>query len=460
MNATQIYLASTLFGAMTVAAAIDAGSFGPHDQRRILVISNNSAMPELVDDLDEVAGFETIAGRFDEVISWNAEIAPLHPSGWMPREEDLPLVGRWLRDRWRLGDDPVELIVESVAVNPARTLCALLFDSPVTVYSDGLMSYGPTRNALPGGVGSRITRLLHLDLVPGLVPQLLQEYGVPAEIIPDAAFNAVLAALHEVLAPTMTEHDGLDGAALIVGQYLAALEILTGQEEDDLHVAMLRGAVARGHTTVLFKPHPASPVRATERLAAEAAQLGARLVVLDDPVPAEAWCAQVRPELIVGCFSTAQITASHFYGIPAAAVGTRMLLDSLAPYENSNRVPVVIIDVLLPHLSEDGKLSTPVLLDIENELQPLLATVTYAMQAGTRPELRAPARAYLAEHAGEPLLRYFKRRRLTALDLPGGISSPNRKLIKTALPRASRRRQFAVRAFRQVEQFRSTDRNP
>jgi hypothetical protein len=460
VNATQIYLASTLFGAMTVVAAIDAGSFGPREQRRILVISNNSAMPELVDDLDEVPGFETISDRFDDVISWNAEIAPLHPTGWMPREEDLPLVGRWLRDRWCLGDDPVELIVESVAVNPARTLCALLFDSPVTVYSDGLMSYGPTRSALPSGVGSRITRLLHLDLVPGLVPQLLQEYGVPAEVIPDAAFSAVLAALHEVLAPTLSKNDGLDGAALIVGQYLAALEILTGQEEDDLHVAMLRGAVARGHTTVLFKPHPASPVRATEQLAAEAARLGARLVVVDDPVPAEAWCAQVRPELIVGCFSTAQITASHFYGIPAAAVGTRTLLDDLAPYENSNRIPVTIIDALLPHLSEDGKLSTPVFVDVENELQPLLTAVAYAMQAGTRPELRTSARAYLDAHAGRPVLRYFKRRRLTALDLPGGIASQNRRLIKTALPRASRRRQLAVRAFRQVEQFRSADRNP
>lgn len=455
---TQIFYASTPFGALTLAAALDAGmlgselnSSGTPATRRILLLSNNSAMPELAADLDEAPGFELLAARFDEIISWNAEIAPLHPSGWIPREEELPLYERWLRDRWRLGSGPVELVVESIAVSPARTICALFFDAPITVYSDGLMSYGPTRSGLPAGVGSRIDRLLHLDLVPGLKPQLLREYGVPSEVIPDEAFRGVLDKLTAALMPVVGRRDDLDGAALIVGQYLAALEILSAQEEDDLHVAMLRGVVARGHTTVLFKPHPAAPVRATERLAAEAAELGARLVVIDEPVPAEAWCAAVRPELIVGCFSTAQITAAHYYGVPAAAVGTRSLLARLAPYENSNRVPVTIIDTMLPRLDEDGKLHDALFKNVCKELDPLLTAVSYAMQAGHRPELRAEARSFLERHAGGPLQRYFKRRRLTALALPGGLPPSNRKLLQTALPRASRRRKLAKRA---LQQFR------
>jgi alpha-2,8-polysialyltransferase (POLYST) len=454
----QIFLTSTLFGAITVAAALDAELFGPPGPRRILLVSNNSAVPEFATPVHEAPGFSTLAPRFDEIIYWNAELSPLHPGGWEPRREDLPVLGRWLRDRWGLGDEPVELIVESIAVSPARTLAALFFDASVTVYSDGLMSYGPTRNALPYGIGTQLVRQLHLDLVPGLEPQLLREFGVPAEIIPDGSFQAVLEKLHAEVAPLIAGYGAVDGAPLLIGQYLAALDILTEPEEDELHMAMLRGTVARGHRTVLFKPHPASPPKTTARLAAEAERLGARLIVIDAPVPAEVWCAALRPELIVGCFSTALVTAARYHGIPAATVGTGPLLDRLAPYENSNRVPVTIIDSMLPHLEPDGTLRDPLIAadDVATELAPLVAAVAYCMRASARPELRAAAADYLNAHATGPMRRYFKRRRLTALDLPGGLVQP--KVVNTALPRGSRRRRLAVTAVRRAERLRAARR--
>ncbi|GAA2733633.1 polysialyltransferase family glycosyltransferase [Actinocorallia aurantiaca] len=440
---TQIFVASTLFGAVTVAAAIDAGRFGPPGRRRMLLVSDNTAIPELGRDLTESPGFAGIRDRFDEVLSWNDEISPLHPSGWMPRTEELMIWERLFRDRWGLGGEPLELAVETIAASPARALTSIFSEAAITVYADGLMSYGPTRDGLPDGVGSRITRLLHPDLVPGLVPLLLCEHGVASETIPDDAFSAVLHKLNRPGPPA----DGLEGAALVVGQYLAALEILSEQEEDELHVAMLRGVVARGHTTVLFKPHPSSPVRTTDQLAHEAARLGARLLVLDAAVPAETWCSALRPSLIVGCFSTALVTASRYHGVPAATVGTGLLLQRLSPYQNSNRVPVTIIDATLPHLAEDGTLSTP-FLSRTSDLHRLLVAVAYAMRAASLPERRGEAAAFLSEHASsEPMARYFKKRRLTALGLPGGLSPAKRGLLAAALPPRSRRRRIAARAF-------------
>ncbi|GAA0966387.1 alpha-2,8-polysialyltransferase family protein [Actinocorallia libanotica] len=439
---TQIFVASTLFGAMTVAAAIDAGRFGPPGRRRMLLVSDNTAIPELGRDLTLSPDFAALGGRFDEVRSWNAEISPLHPSGWMPRGEDLMLWERLFRERWGLADEPLELAVETIAASPARALTSIFSEALITVYSDGLMSYGPTRDGLPDGVGGRITRLLHLDLVEGLAPLLLNEHGVPCELVPDDAFTAVLHKLNPPVAPA----DGLEGGALLVGQYLAALEILSEQEEDELHVAMLRGVVARGHTTVLFKPHPSSPVRTGDRLAREAARLGARLLVLDAAVPAETWCAALRPALIVGCFSTALVTASRYHGIPAAAVGTDLLLRRLSPYQNSNRVPVTIIDATVPHLAQDGTLGEP-LLTSTADLHALLVAVAYAMRAASLPERRKEAVAFLAAHGRGELMRYFKKRRLSALGLPGGLSPAKRTLLATALPPRSRRRRIAVRAF-------------
>ena len=60
----------------------------------------------------------------------------------------------------------------------------------------------------------------------------------------------------------------------------------------------------------------------------------------------------MRPALVVGCFSTALLTAAALLRLPVARIGTEPLLDRLTPYQNSNRVPVTIVDALLPDLAD------------------------------------------------------------------------------------------------------------
>ncbi|MEU6116129.1 polysialyltransferase family glycosyltransferase [Streptomyces sp. NPDC047117] len=421
---TQIFFASTLYGAATLAAALDADRFEPAG-RRILLVSNNAAIPETTPALDAMPGFERLRGRFDEVRSWNETISPFHPGGWAPRADDAPLWERHLRLLWELGDAPVELIVESIQVNPALALCQIFQGAPVEVYADGLMSYGPTRSKLDPLVGTRIRRLLHLDLVSGLKPLLLTEFGVPAETVPTEPFLAVLAELAEE-AERRTEAapvpDG--GGALLLGQYLSALSILTAEEEEELHVEMLRGAVDLGHRRVVFKPHPTAPARWSRVLEEEAERLGAELTVEDTPQLAEVLYQRMKPALVVGCFSTALLTATAFYGLPAARIGTDLLLERLAPYQNSNRVPVTIVDALLPPLTDASAVARwtpPTEGEVARELTGLVKAVGYAMQHQIYPDLRPAAERYLATRLDTRTWRYFKRRRLTALALPGGV---------------------------------------
>lgn len=83
---TQIFQVSTLYGAATLAAALDAGRFGPgQDSHRVLLVSNNAAIPETALRLEEMRGYGDIAARFDSVVDWNDAISPHHPSGWGPR---------------------------------------------------------------------------------------------------------------------------------------------------------------------------------------------------------------------------------------------------------------------------------------------------------------------------------------------------------------------------------------
>ncbi|WP_330453336.1 MULTISPECIES: polysialyltransferase family glycosyltransferase [unclassified Streptomyces] len=437
---TQVFLASTLYGTATLAAALDAGLF-PDAGRRVLLVANNASVPETTPALDGMPGFDALRTRFDDVVSWNATIAPHHPAAWSPRPDDIPLWERHLRLAWGLGDDDVELAVESIQVDPAMAVCRIFTGVPVDVYADGLMSYGPTRNRIDPLVGTRVGRLLHLDLVPGLRPMLLTEFGVRAETVPTDAFLKVLGELDE--AAGAAGLPAVESPALLLGQYLSALGLISAAEEEELHLRMMRGAVGRGHRSLVFKPHPTAPAQWSRAMEEEAARLGAELTVLDAdvltaPVLAEVLYRRMRPGLVVGCFSTALLTASEFYGLPVARVGTRTLLERLTPFENSNRVPVTLVDALVPDL-EDGEAATP------GELNDLVTAVGFAMQPKIYPQLRPVAERYLAARLTDGTRRYFKRRRLTSLGLPGGVPEQFAFLPRNATVRRVARRARALR---------------
>lgn len=444
-STTQIFSACTQYAAATLVAALRSGMFGPRSEhRRILVVSDTSPTPELGTPLHRRPGFDTLAAEFDRVCSWNDFISPFHPAGWSPREQDAPLWERAVRAAWDLGDAPVELACESIQANPAQALATVFGDSPLHVYADGLMSYGPTRSRLDQLVGTRIRRLLHLDLVPGLKPLLLTEFGVEPEIVPTDVFLKVLGELADpVAAPVPAAPADGPGPALLLGQYLSTLGILTPRQEEELHAGMVRGAVALGHTRVVFKPHPSAPAHWTRALEEEAERLGATLTVADSPVLAETLFATMRPALVVGCFSTALLTAASFYGLPVARLGTGPLLHQLSPYQNSNRVPVTLVDALLPDLEDPAAVtgwSMPAPDEIARGVAELVGAVGYAMQPQLQAPLRPVAERYLNGHQAA-VRRYFKRRRLTALGLPGAIPAQ-----LTFIPRNATVRRLARRA--------------
>ncbi|MCP3818065.1 alpha-2,8-polysialyltransferase family protein [Streptomyces sp. A3M-1-3] len=456
----QIFAASTGYGSATLAAALDAGMFGPGDrEHRMLLVTNNAPNPEITPALDRMPGFDRIRARFDAVVHWNEVIHPHHPAAWNPRPQDTTAWQRLLRQSWHLGDEPVELVLESIQAAPALALAAVFADSPLHIYADGLMSYGPTRDRLPHAVHGRIRRLLHPDVVTGLRPLLLSEYAVAAETVPAGAMQRVFAELEDCAPPlageelTAQEPAGQDreGPVLVLGQYLAAAGVLSADEERELHVRMLHAAARAGHRTAVFKPHPSALPLDEEPLLLAAEAAGMRLVVCDTPVLAETLVQRLRPALVTGCFSTALLTAAVHYGVPVAAVGTDLLLERLSPYENGNRIPVTLVRALLPDLERDGYDGKPLDLSpavVNGRIAPLLTAVGHCMQPEGCAHLREEAEHFLAAHCegpGRPLgpetARYFKRRRLRALGLPGapGPATPAARL-RTAVHRIRRTR--------------------
>lgn len=332
---------------------------------------------------------------------------------------------RAARAAWGIGEDTVHIVCESIQVAPAITVCRMFPDATIDVYADGLMSYGPTRERLPAVIGTRVARVLHLDLVPGLVPLLLSEWGVSTEVVDSGAFRAVVAQLgsHLVL-PVEPDVP----VALLLGQYLSDLRIITLDEETDLHVRLLELAVEAGYTTVVFKPHPSAGSAMTTPLRERADQLGVRLVIYDEPIIAEVLFERLTVGVVLSGFSTALMTGSHLYGIPAASLGSPELLSVLRPYQNSNRIPLTIVDQLVPRSVSELRSAAGV---VGPEIAPLLTAVAHAMQPGHTEHLRPAAAEFLTEHY-ESHQRFFYKRRLMAAGLPG----PRRTAVQRLLARA------------------------
>ncbi|QNE75422.1 hypothetical protein F0344_13035 [Streptomyces finlayi] len=412
---TQIFCASTLHGAATLAAALDAGCFRPV-RRRILLVSNTAAEPEVSPSLDELPGFDALRDRFDEVRSWNAAIAPFHPSGWSPRPGDAPMWERHLRRLWDLSDDDVELTVESVGASQTTAVTGIFLGTPVHVYEDGLAGYGPAGSKLDPLLGTRVRRLLHLGLVPGVKPLLLTEFGVAAEVIPDGAYRAVL---RKVGAASPAPRVPYRAPALLLGEHLAGLPGTGPEAEAELCLRMLRGAVERGHRSLVLVPHPMAPAEAPGQLRAEAERLGAELTVLEPWAPgaaplAETLFEQVRPALVVGCFSAALFAARQLYGLDVASAGPREVLERLTPFEHADRVPLVLAHTLLADL-ETGLTRAP------RDPDRLVTALGFVMQPRVQAGLRPAATGYLADGITPAEQGLFPRRRLTTLGLPGGL---------------------------------------
>jgi len=420
--------ASSYFQLASLAAMADAGLL-PDADERVLVLANGSQVPELTTPLDQVPGFEKLAARFDRVVDFAALAAPRRPSQFNPREDELHIFERLLRSAWDLGSEPLTLVLESVQVNPARALARIFFDAQLWVHSDGLMSYGPTRNRLPMPLRQRLMGTIHVDLVPGLEPHLLAELQPVRKVLRAQQLERIFTELAE------EAHFELPGSsALILGQYLGSLRLMDSDEEFELHVQMLQGALDRGLDTVLFKAHPSASATSAARLASVAEQMGLDFRLLETDHLAETVIASARPEVVISCFSTGLATAKYILNTDVHAAGTGAMLQALAPYENSNRIPLSIIHALFVQ-----GVPAPAHSDGDDQLSKLLVAVAYCMQAAQLPQLREPAAEFLGVHYPE-FSAHFKRRRITKLDLPPRwVHLVSRRTFPSRVRGASRR---------------------
>jgi hypothetical protein len=428
-------MVSTLFGALTAAAARAGGQLPPLAPGKpdVLLVANNAPIPEVACPVHRTPAGRALAGRWDRVVDLNAAICPAHPGGWKVDGSVRPILARAWREAWGLGAGRLSLVVDSIQAPPAATLVRIFADAEITVLSEGLMSYGPTRTPQPPMVAGRLESLVHLDLLPGLRPVLLGEHGIEQRPVPLEAFRATLAevacayagevaalraelGLGGSLAGSVADDAGTQpGKArrvgLVLGQYLGALGLISPEREARLQLEMIELAAARGADVVVFKAHPTAPPADVRRIAERSAAEGAELVVSRGSLPAEVLAGAVPICVAVSCFSTSLVTLRGLHGTPIASVGTAEMMERLTPFENSNRVPLVVADALTRGGAEPAPGVT---------LQDLIETVAYRMQPVTAQRLRPVAARTLAALPKAEALRYVGVERMSQIRRPRG----------------------------------------
>ncbi|MTE20702.1 hypothetical protein F0L17_16610 [Streptomyces sp. TRM43335] len=444
----QLLAADTPHGIALLAAAVDAGLLG-EGRERLLLTASRAPAPETVPAPDETPGPAALLNRFDRVLSWSRLIRPLHPAAWAPRPDDAPLWERQLRSLWGLEDAEVELVVERVGTGPARALARIFPDAPLVVYATGLSAYGPTPGKLDPLVGTRVRRLLHPPLLPAARPLLLSEFGVPAEAVPAGALRDVAAKAARALPPTGAP----EGAVVLLGNDPQAPGALPAAAEERLLVRTLRAVRETGPRAVVLAPHPAAPPPRTTALERAAAELGVELYVPEWAHPVEALYELLRPSLVIGRASGALPAASAVHGLPVARYGTRETLERMAPYENEDRVPAVIVDALVPEPAAGARSAEGA--DVPpsagggaplgaEETAALVRAVAFCMWPRVLPELRDETERFLTAHPDERVRRYFARRRLASLGLPGGVPGPLTPVVRSPVVRRTALRARAL----------------
>lgn len=406
---TQLFVVSSLFQAAVLAAAVTEDAIAPTDGERVLVTACRAPVPEGATPLLRTPGFTAVARRFDRVVDLGEVLAPLRPVDLSPREAELPVWERLLRDRWDVGPSAVELFVEPPHAGTGLALARIFATATVSVHADRLLAHGPTRRAVPADVAARLGTLVHPDLVPGLGTLLLREHGTAAVTVGVGALTRVLTEMSDavprrearprpfalVLGPADVPGDGSGGY---------------GSPQDELRRSLV-AVRSRGTTRVLLQPGGAR-VPLSELLAV-GRDLGLSIAVANRDELPEALALRERPDQIVGC-SPALVTTHAVARSEAIAVGVDRILDALTPFQTSARIPATILDAL--H-SPDAPAAP---------LPQLVKSVAFCMQPIRAAELRPVAESFFAAQPQESWRRYVRVLRAERVGLvrPRSASAP------------------------------------
>ena len=325
----QLIVASTFFQCLSLAAAVDAGAL-PDADERILVLANSSQAPELSVPLQDHQGFAPWSGPASTGSStWPRCSIPGDRCSSRPAWRSYPDLGAAAPQPLGLGAGPLQIFMDSVQVNPGYSPGRHLRRRRAVTHSDGLMTYSPTRKQPAAAISPAADRAGVPRPRAGADPAAAERGRRRYRVVPLPALGAVIDEVCAADGPRDPLADAGRPTALVLGQYLSSLGLLTWQRSptsNDGPDAPRRRAA--GAEVCVFKPHPSAPPTADPRPGRCGPDAPASSWSSTPAGIAELTMHRHQPEWVISCFSTGLATARYLLGLEAVAVGTVGLLAS------------------------------------------------------------------------------------------------------------------------------------
>lgn len=199
----------------------------------------------------------------------------------------------------------------------------LFFNAKISIFSDGMMSFGPLRGDIyKFNLEKRIDSLFYEDLCYGIEPKYLPELKIKPQKI-------------NVNYCTINWHKS-NKSILIALQSLSYSKILS-KEEEYIFYSKYVSEIARIFSgyNIFVLPHPNNSSLLLNKIT------GANIHYLDNSLSGEEYILKYNINIVASAFSTLMFRAKSM-GATCFAFGTDELLLKLEPYENSNRIPIIL----------------------------------------------------------------------------------------------------------------------
>lgn len=305
-------------------------------EKAILLLSDNTNRPEAWSNIKNgLRTFNELASKFDKICILNDIIYPFHPSTLDFSKENQNSI---LRLKDLIGASYVEsLLLESIHVSPGLFLASIYENAAINVYADGLMVYSPTRFDLPGNILKRIKKVFFFDYIPSLKPFLLVEAEPEYHKLSKEIYKKIINSYSNIREENKKN-------IVITGQYLSILGIFTYEEERLLYREILKSEYERygEDYNYIFRNHPSCTISYERYLKDYAEKNGIPLKFDNSLIPMECLYSDKNTIKNSGLFSTSLFTLNFLYNINTESYFCDEVYDKLKPFENSNRIPIII----------------------------------------------------------------------------------------------------------------------
>ncbi|MCF3640367.1 alpha-2,8-polysialyltransferase family protein [Rhizobium sp. TRM95111] len=345
--------------------------------RKVLFYVDTGSAPELRASETKAYLERTYSGSFDEIVYFNDLCQPYHPAS-EPAYTRQIVSAIFLK----LGfSSAVRVYLTSLQAYPALGIAGMFPGAELHYYGDGLMSFSPPRATFTDDIIHRLTDAYHLDFIAEPSMYFGLDVGARTHRIDCAGlFPAAKAAMGQGHAPA---------TALLVGQCFEHSGMMSQADEIKLWLSAFPADFQWPAfiERVAFKPHPRMKYFSSQSILAGLRKRFPALAVeeLQGSDEVEDLAGPENVVLAVGIFSTSLFFLKDVLGVPVLQFGCRDVYRRLAPFENSNRIPLFLAEHLIPDMNA-------------SESRALLASTSAA-------ELQAAYRKIAARHVYDDMVK-------------------------------------------------------